>query len=193
MEPSTKPLFSPARIVALVLIALALAGLVFLRVSSGSSPVSVPEGAHAGQLTLHSCTYATERGDYAAARGTLVVPKPRHDSNSRLIALPVKRIRALSSKPREPVFRLQGGPGITNMDFPDASRFANDRDVVLVGYRGVDGSQSLQCHEAVSAMKHARDFLGSSFYDAYGAALSDCAARLQKDGVDLAGYSLPER
>ena len=79
------------------------------------------------------------------------------------------------------------------MDFPDASRFANDRDVVLVGYRGVDGSQSLQCHEAVSAMKHARDFLSSSFYDAYAAGLSQCAARLQKHGVDLNGYSLPER
>jgi len=193
MEPSTKPLFSPARIVALVLIALALAGLAFLRVSSGSSTVSVPEGAHAGQLTLHSCTYGTERGDYAADCGTLVVPENRHDSNSRLIALPVKRIRALSSKPREPVFRLQGGPGLTNMDFPAASRYANDRDVVLIGYRGVDGSQSLQCHEAVSAMKHAHDFVGTSFYDAYEAGLSECAARLQKHGVDLAGYSLPER
>src|SRR3954470_10791558 len=193
MEPSTKPLFSPARIVALVLIALALAGLAFLRVSSGSSTVSVPEGAHAGQLTLHSCTYGTERGDYAADCGTLVVPENRHDSSSRLIALPVKRIRALSSHPREPVFRLQGGPGITNMDFPDASRYANDRDVVLIGYRGVDGSQSLQCHEAVSAMKHAHDFVGTSFYDAYEAGLSECAARLQKHGVDLAGYSVPER
>src|SRR4051795_156670 len=177
MEPSTKPLFSPARIVALVLIALALAGLAFLRVSSGSSTVSVPEGAHAGQLTLHSCTYCTERGDYAADCGTLIVPENRHDSNSRLIALPVKRIRALSSKPREPVFRLQGGPGLTNMDFPAASRYANDRDVVLIGYRGVDGSQSLQCHEAVSAMKNAHDFLGTSFYDAYEAGLSECAAR----------------
>src|SRR3954447_3226858 len=121
MEPSPRPLFSTARIVALALIALALAGLVFLRVSSGSSPVSVPEGAHAGQLTLHSCTYATERGDYAADCGTLVARHPRHDSTSRRIALPVKRIRALSSKPREPVFRLQGGPGLTNMDFPAAS------------------------------------------------------------------------
>src|SRR3954463_13913936 len=105
MEPSTKPLFSPARIVALALIALVLAGLAFLRVSSGSSPVSVPEGARAGQLTLHSCTYGTERGDYAADCGTLVVPENRHDSNSRLIALPVKRIRALPSTAAEPVFR----------------------------------------------------------------------------------------
>ena len=42
-------------------------------------------------------------------------------------------------------------------------------------------------------MKHARDFRSDSFYDAYEKALSDCAARLQGDGVDLDGYSLPER
>ena len=109
--------------------------------------VSVPQGAHAGQLALHPCTYATEQGGYAADCGTLVVPENRHDSHSRLIALPVKRIRALSAHPGEPVFRLQGGPGLTNMDFPDASRYAGDRDVVLVGYRGVDGSSVLDCPE----------------------------------------------
>ena len=193
MEPPTKRLFSPTRIVALALIALALAGLAYLRFSSGPGEVSVPQGAHAGQLVLHPCTYTTEQGGYAADCGTLVVPENRHDSHSRLIALPVKRIRALSAHPGEPVFRLQGGPGLTNMDFPDASRYAGDRDVVLVGYRGVDGSSVLDCPEAVSAMKHSHDFLGSAYYDAYAKGLSECAQRLQHDGVDLAGYSLPER
>jgi RND superfamily putative drug exporter len=193
MEPPTRRRFTAARIVALALIALALAGLAYLHFASGSSEVSVPQGAHAGQLTLHPCTYGTENGAYAADCGTLVVPENRHDAHSRLIALPVKRIRARSANPREPVFRLQGGPGLTNMDFPDASRFAGDRDVVLVGYRGVDGSQALDCPEAVSAMKHARDFLSQSYYEAYGKGLSDCATRLRADGVDLAGYSLRER
>jgi len=150
METPTTFRFGPARIAALVLIALALAGLGYLGLGSADSAISVPDGAHAGQLTLKPCTYSTEKGGYAADCGTLVVPENRHDSHSRLIALPVKRIRALSSHPREPVFRLQGGPGLTNMDFPDASRFAGQRDVVLVGYRGVDGSSVLDCPEADS-------------------------------------------
>jgi pimeloyl-ACP methyl ester carboxylesterase len=182
-----------ARIVALVLIAVAALGLAYLHFGSSSSAVAVPQGAHANQLDLHPCSYGTEQGSYAADCGTLVVPENRHDAHSRLIALPVKRIRALSSHPREPLFRLQGGPGLTNMDFPDASRYAAERDVVLVGYRGVDGSERLDCPEAVSAMKHSRDFLGSAYFAAYGKALSQCAHRLQADGVDLAGYSLPER
>ena len=160
--------FGPGRIVALGLIALALAGLAYLRFS-GESTVSVPSGAHAGQLTLHQCT--TYRG-LAADCGTLVVPENRHEAHSRLIALPVTRIHARTAATREPVFRLQGGPGLTNMHFPDASRFAGDRDVVLVGYRGVDGSSVLDCPEADSAIRHARDLLGSAYFTAYAQGLA---------------------
>jgi pimeloyl-ACP methyl ester carboxylesterase len=110
-----------------------------------------------------------------------------------LIALPVKRIHALSAHPGFPVFRLQGGPGITNMAFPDASRFTGRHDVVLVGFRGVDGSSKLDCREVISAREHARDLLSESSYRSVAAAYEACAQRLQKAGVDLAGYTLPER
>src|SRR4051794_31963389 len=113
-----------ARIVALTVLALAAFGLGYLHFSGGNDAVSVPSGAHAGELTLHPCNYTTEKGSYAADCGTLVVPENRHDAQSRLIALPVTRIRATSAPAAEPVFRLQGGPGITNMSFEDASRFA---------------------------------------------------------------------
>jgi pimeloyl-ACP methyl ester carboxylesterase len=152
-----------------------------------------PEPAHTGQLQLHSCTYSTAKGGYRADCGTLVVPENRHDAGSRLIALPVRRIRSLSAHPGTPVFRLQGGPGITNMTFPDASRFAGRHDVVLVGYRGVDGSSKLDCPEVTSARAHARDFLTEKSFRADAAAFKACATRLQDDGVDLAGYTLPER
>ena len=61
------------------------------------------------------------------------------------------RIRARSAHPAEPIFRLEGGPGMTNMQFSKASRLADDHDVVLVGYRGVDGSSRLDCPEVVDA------------------------------------------
>ena len=123
-ETADKRSFSPARIVALALIALARSASPISTSRTGDDPVSVPSGAHAGQLDLHACRYATEDGSYAADCGTLVVPENRHDPQSRLIALPVTRIRALSAHPGVPIFRLQGGPGITNMTFPEASRFA---------------------------------------------------------------------
>ena len=190
--PRTTP-FGPARIVALAVISLAALGLAYLHFSAGDDRVSVPSGAHAGQLKLHSCDYATEDGSYRADCGTLVVPESRHKAHSRLIALPVTRIRARSAQPGVPIFRLEGGPGLTNMEFSKASRFANDRDVVLVGYRGVDGSVRLDCPQVESALKHSTDFLGEKSFRAYGDGFRSCAHRLTNDGVDLAGYGLTQQ
>jgi pimeloyl-ACP methyl ester carboxylesterase len=190
--PRTTP-FGPARIVALAVISLAALGLAYLHFSAGDDRVSVPSGAHAGQLTLYSCDYATEDGSYRADCGTLVVPESRHKAHSRLIALPVTRIRARSAQPGVPIFRLEGGPGLTNMEFSKASRFANDRDVVLVGYRGVDGSVRLDCPEVESALKHSTDFLGEKSFRAYGDGFRSCAHRLTNDGVDLTGYGLTQQ
>src|SRR5207247_336171 len=105
-------------------VAILAIGLAYLRFSPDGGGVSVPAGAKAGQLTLHPCHYGTEQGSYAADCGTLVVPENRHDPHSRLIALPVKRIHARSANPGVPIFRLEGGPGLTNMHFSKASRFA---------------------------------------------------------------------
>src|ERR1019366_2065261 len=78
------------RITGLALIAVLTLGLGYLHFAgSSSASVSVPAGAHGGQLTLKNCTYHTEKGAEAADCGTLVVPENRHDPNSRLIALPV--------------------------------------------------------------------------------------------------------
>jgi pimeloyl-ACP methyl ester carboxylesterase len=189
--PKTKGI-GPARIVALTLISLIASGLAYLHLA-GDDPVSVPSGAHAGQLTLHECDYATEDGNYSADCGTLVVRENRHKADSRLIALPVTRIRARAANPGAPIFRLQGGPGVTNMKFEYASRFADKHDVVLVGYRGVEGSSKLDCPEVTSAREHARDFLSEKSFRADEAAYKACAHRLQDDGVDLAGYTLPQR
>src|SRR5918995_5147313 len=103
---SAPRVFTVSRIVGLVAIGMVVAGLAYLHFAPDGE-VSVPEGARAGQLTLHSCEYATDDGSYDADCGTLVVPENRADPRSRLIALPVTRIRARSQHSREPIFRLE--------------------------------------------------------------------------------------
>jgi pimeloyl-ACP methyl ester carboxylesterase len=181
------------RIAALALIAVAILGLAYLRFASGSGAVSVPARAKAGDLTLKPCDFPTERGSYPADCGTLVVPENRAAHGSRLIALPVIRIRAQSDHPGEPIFYLEGGPGLSNMTFRQASRYAHNRDVVLVGYRGVDGSVRLDCPEVESALKQSTDVLSQQSFGAYGDAFRACAKRLTDDGVDLAGYGLAQQ
>jgi pimeloyl-ACP methyl ester carboxylesterase len=194
MSPTrTHRRFTPARIVALVLIAAVAGALGLVRAARGGDDVALPSGARAGQLSLEPCRYDTEGGSLPAECGTLVVPEHRGDPRSRLIALPVTRVRARAARPAEPVFRLEGGPGRTNLDFAAASRFTARHDVVLVGYRGVEGSSRLDCPEVTSALRGSRDLLGAASLRAYAAAQRECARRLEADGVDLAGYSLPER
>ncbi len=142
---------------------------------------------------MHPCTYPTENGGYRADCGTLVVPENRADPRSRLIALPVTRVLARSSHPLAPIFRLNGGPGVTNMTFPDASRLAAQHDVVMVGYRGVDGSSVLNCPEVTAALNSSADFLAKASLSAYSQAFASCAQRLERSGVDLAGYTLEEQ
>jgi len=191
--PQRPRAFTWARIVALVVIGVLLFGLTYLRVSSSPATVSVPQGAHAGQLTMHACTYATEQGAMPADCGTLVVPENRADPRSRLIALPVTRILARSSHPLAPIFYLNGGPGITNMTFPQAGRLTAQHDVVMVGYRGVDGSSVLNCPEVTAALENSADYLGKASLSAYSQAFASCAKRLERSGVDLAGYTLAEQ
>ena len=193
MDAPTTRIWTPARTIALALVVLGALGLAYLRFAPDADPVTVPAGAQAGDLILEDCEYATENGSYAAECGTLVVPENRANPNSRLIALPVTRIKARSEHPAEPIFRLQGGPGVTNMEFANASRFADDHDVVLVGYRGVDGSVRLDCPEVVSALKHSTDFLGEASFRAFGDGFRACASRLTDEGVYLAGYGLPQQ
>jgi pimeloyl-ACP methyl ester carboxylesterase len=188
-----KSIFTPARIAALLLMGIVVVGLAYLHFAPGDGAVSVPRGAKAGDLILERCNYGTEKGSYEADCGTLVVPENRHKADSRLIAVPVTRIRARSAEPGAPIFRLQGGPGITNMAFPLASRFADKHDVVLVGYRGVDGPSKLDCPEVTSAREHAHGFLTEKAFQADGAAYKACADRLREERVDLAGYTLPQR
>jgi len=191
--PRSVASLTPARVIALLLAALTLLALAYPDLSR-AQPLSVPQGTRAGQLTgMKPCTYPTENGGYAADCGTLVVAEDRSSPRSRLIALPVIRIRARSPHPLEPIFRFNGGPGQSNMKFPDASRLADGHDVVLVGYRGVDGSSVLNCPEVTSAIASSSDLLSTASLRAYSQAFTSCAQRLERSGVDLAGYTLPEQ
>jgi pimeloyl-ACP methyl ester carboxylesterase len=171
---------------------LLLVGLAVLRAPGGAGPV-VPAGARAGDLALRPCTYDTEAGRLPADCGTLVVPENRGAPDSRLIALPVVRVRATGADPAEPVFRLNGGPGLSNTVFREASRLTGRHDVVLVGYRGVDSSTVLSCPEVEAALRGSADLAGEESMRRYAGAFGACARRLTASGVDLAGYSLPQR
>jgi pimeloyl-ACP methyl ester carboxylesterase len=154
---------------------------------------SVPDGATSGDLETEPCTYGRDEHTFDAECGLLIVPENRKSANSRLIALTFTRVLSTSSDPGEPIFFLEGGPGISNAYFSRARYFLDNHDVVLVGYRGVDGSERLECPEVNDFY---RDPPGDLFedvsLDALAQAYSECAERIESEGVDLRGYDVVE-
>ena len=164
-------------------------------VRAAPTPV-VPYGAQAGEITgLEECEFQAPvtKATYAAECGTLVVPERWEKSGSRLITLPVVRIPASGPNPAEPVFWLVGGPGGSNLSWAPPDWLLKKHDVVMVGYRGVDGTVTLACPEVGRLLKAhlGKDLLSEQARLAYVAATKACAATHQEAGVDLSGYTIP--
>ena len=176
----------------LLFVALLLAGC-----STREAPVlDVPEGAQAGDLVgFEACEFqsTTSKTKYAAECGTLVVPENWDKADSHLIALPVTRVPASGTNHTEPVFVLLGGPGLSNFSWTPPDWLFENYDVVIVGYRGVDGTVTLSCPEVDSLMKAhtGKDLFSVQARAEYVAAVKQCATTHREAGVDLSGYTVP--
>jgi hypothetical protein len=102
--------FTPPWVVALLVLGLLGCGLVLLRFAADSGSVAVLEGAKAGDLVIHPCGDVTEDSSQTADCDAFVIPQNRADPQSRLIALPVIRLRAQSDQPADPVPTLRAVP-----------------------------------------------------------------------------------
>jgi len=128
----------------------------------------------------------------AAECGVIEVPENRESSNSNTITIPVTKMLA-DTPVGDPIFHLAGGPGTTNMKFQPPTGLLAEHDVVLVGYRGVDGSVVLDCLEVNEAMLgDGEDLLGESSIAAISDSFVACGSRLQGEGIDLDGYNIRE-
>jgi pimeloyl-ACP methyl ester carboxylesterase len=178
-----------------VALAAMVLGLILMACGRTDTVTTLPAGAKPGDLTLAPCQFKTEEGEYAADCGTLVVPENRAKVDSRLLTLPVIRIRATGKHPAEPIFWLTGGPGQKNTQHGPPAWMVANHDYVMVGYRGVDGSSVLDCPEYNRVLRGTSvggDALSPGALAHLADAMGACAARLQAAGVDLDGYTTPE-
>lgn len=148
--------------------------------------------AKAGRLILKGGTYEIEGTQFKTDFGTFAVPENRNKPDSRLIHLPAVRIHATGENPVEPVFLLADGPGNSNIWDCPPEYLLKHHDIVMVGYRGVDGSVSLDCPEIEGALKLGKSPLSSKTLDKLGKAWYAAFQRLKKEGVDIDGYNMVE-
>jgi len=139
-----------------------------------------------------ACEVKVNGEKMAAECGDIEVPENREKSTSNTITIPVTKIKA-TNPIGDPIFHLAGGPGTTNMKFQPPAGLLAEHDVVLVGYRGVDGSVVLDCPEVNEAMLgDGKDLLGEASIAAIGDSFAACGSRLQASGIDLDGYNIRE-
>lgn len=149
------------------------------------------DGAITG-LTLGPCETVVEGEPHPAECGVLLVPENRSNSDSRLIPLPVLRIRGTGSTIQAPVFMLGGGPGVANISDTARAAMLEKHDYVRVGYRGADGATRLDCPGVGDAMTKPRYIFERSAKDEIEDALYSCLKEFEGAGFDLDGYNILE-
>ena len=155
--------------------------------------------ARAGELILKSGIYLGHKADY----GILVVPENRQIKDSRNIHIPIIRILSSSKKPGTPVFYFTGGPGEANVLTEDAAvkQWKNgipcpwlleQHDMVLVGFRGVDGPVKLVSPKFFTTMRHTRAPLSVPSLKTLGTALKTDFRKMRKSGIEVDSYNVVE-
>jgi pimeloyl-ACP methyl ester carboxylesterase len=147
--------------------------------------------APAGDLAVSAGAYEVNGVSYPAEVGTLTAPENRNDPASREIEIPVIRILSTGENPAEPVFLFAGGPGDPNIWKHPPVWLLEHHDIIMVGYRGVDGSVSLDTPEYVKVLRSLVTLTGEDI-EKLGKAASADLAKLEEQGVDLDGYTIIE-
>lgn len=120
-------------------------------------------------------------------------PENWKNKGSRKISLPIKIYKSKSKNPLEPIFWLSGGPGQTNLNYVPNNTLLENHDVILIGYRGVDGSHKLQCPEVTKSLKGlGNDLLSEASVENIKNSAVKCASRLIDKGYDLNGYTIEQ-
>jgi pimeloyl-ACP methyl ester carboxylesterase len=180
----------------MIYVLLSIVSIMILSGCSGNT-ITYPDPS----MNLTNGAFASKAGtvnigaiEYAAEYGTITVLENRNSANSRLIHLPVIRIHSSSKNPNEPLFCFSGGPGSKNMDWDWKAMWylLPDHDIVIVGYRGVDGSTVLDCPEVKQAFKGHGDLFCEESMQTIGHAWNASAQRLTAQGIDLDGYTMME-
>ncbi|WP_159099175.1 alpha/beta fold hydrolase [Aquimarina spinulae] len=126
---------------------------------------------------------------------SLAVKENRNNPASRVITIPVKRLHSLSDTPKAPIFLLDGGPGNSNLSnnlVKNMLWLLDNHDIVMVGYRGVDGSVTLDSKAFEEALMVDTNAFTESHFEKLGMVWKNELIRFKNEGIDIDGYNVIE-
>lgn len=91
--------------------------------------------------------------EFELYKGTVPIKINRSDSSSEYFQLPVNIIKSHSPTPSEPIYWMEGGPGMSNLCRIPPKAFLNNHDFIRVGYRGADGIVMKDSKKVLKAMR----------------------------------------
>ncbi|MBX3044235.1 MAG: hypothetical protein KIT33_03835 [Candidatus Kapabacteria bacterium] len=142
------------------------------------------------EFAVIDSVYSVSGIEYSADYCKMQVLENPLDVKSKVIDIPVIRIRTKSNDPGAPVFLLNDGPGLSNFNQVMPTWLANNHDVVIVGYRGVDGSINLNLPE-LNQITQNPNFLSEANLELAGKALSRGFKKLQDSlEIDVNNYNI---
>lgn len=122
----------------------------------------------------------------------LVAPENRQKQKSKLITISVVRIPALQKTDNPPVFLLNGGPGLSNIWEENLPSYLLDSfDIVMVGYRGVDGEVQLNSQRVKDFLIQTDNPFHKDNYKKLNNLWSEEIAKT-KNNIDIAGFTVEE-
>ncbi len=128
---------------------------------------------------------------YPAEYSILLAKENRFKKHTKLISIPIIRIKSTNNDSCSyPIFLLYGGPGESNLK----TDLVNDdlleyHDIIIIGYRGVDGSVKLDCPQIKKAILSESLSLDNS-HEVFANTLNSCISSLKEQGIDVNGYSI---
>lgn len=132
-----------------------------------------------------------EKERFKVSKTSISVKSNRNDSNSADLFLPVHIIHTKSTNPKEPVFWFAGGPGISNMTLKPPKILLENHDVVLVGYRGVDGSVKFKSKKIQKAVKGKNNsLLSKESIENLQNATTKYIIELKEKNIDLKDFTI---
>lgn len=150
----------------------------------------IDDAATSENARLTPCEIASTNGTMSGVCGTLVVPERYNSTESRQISIPIQRIRAPSPDPDAlPIVYLGNGPGQSNFTFRPPKALVQKNDFVQMGFRGIDSSVTLECHE-VAVVARQTPALTHSHLDAIADATRSCLERLAAADHTLSDFDL---
>jgi pimeloyl-ACP methyl ester carboxylesterase len=131
----------------------------------------------------------------AAERGEITVPENRSASDSRMIPIRFLRFESRAETPGAPIIYLAGGPGGSGTAAASGQRWKLfDRlrdvaDVIILDQRGTGLSDDLPGCESSVALPADSATTRGLYVRRHRAALQECLAFWEGEGVDLRGYT----